>query len=157
MTVGVRGYAVDAAHLHDLARAAQLLEQPLGSELRVRGLVIGGDVGAFGRNRLVDGDDDDTLRYRRFDHRVQALTVGRVEDDRVNTLRDQPLQVGDLFGRAAVAVDNNDAVDKPARRRLGLDRTDHLLAPAVADERVAHAHDVAALLLHAVIGRHAAV
>ena len=114
-------------------------KQPFRAQLRVRGLVSGGDIGALGRNRLVDRDDHDPLGDSRLDDRVQPLTVGRVEDDGIHPLGDKPLQVGDLFGRAAVAVDDDHFVDKPAGGRLGLDGADHLLAPAVADQGIAHA------------------
>ena len=114
MAVGVGGHAVDAAHFDDLAGAANLLEEPLGAELGVGGLVVGHHIGALGRDRLIDGHDHDALGDGRFDDGVQALTVGRVEDDGIHALGDEALQVGDLLGRAAVAVDDDDLVDQSA-------------------------------------------
>ena len=141
VAVVVGGNALDAAHVQHAALTAEVVGEPLGTEAPVLDLVVGGDVGALGGDRLVDGDDDDALGDRLLDDRVELLAVGRVDDDRVDALRDEVLEVLDLLGRAAVAGDGDDFADLAAGERLGLDRADHLLPPAVAGEGVAHADD----------------
>ena len=141
----VGGDAFDAADVQHAALATELVGEPLGAETAVLDLVVGGDEGAFGSDRLVDGDDDDALGDGLFDDRVELLAVGRVDDDRVDALGDEVLQVLDLLRRTAVARDGDDLADLTTGERLGLDRADHLLPPAVAGERVADAdHEVAA-------------
>ena len=87
----------------------------------------------------------------RFDHSVQAFTVRRVEDNGIHTLGDQALKICDLLGRAAIAIDDDDSIDKPAHRSLGLDGADHLFAPSVANEGIAHADNKSAFLHHSIV------
>jgi len=54
VAVGVGRHAGDPAHLHDVALAADLLEQPLGAEAAVRDLVVRRDVRLRVRDGLVD-------------------------------------------------------------------------------------------------------
>ena len=76
VAVVVGGDAFDAAHVQHAALAAELVGEPLGADPAVLDLVVGGDVGAFGGHRLIDGDDDDALGDRLLDDRVELLAVG---------------------------------------------------------------------------------
>jgi hypothetical protein len=51
-----------------------------------------------------------------------------------------------LLGRATVAVDDNDFINQATGTRFGLDGADHLLAPAIANQRVADSNRKAACL-----------
>jgi len=104
-------------------------------------LVVGYDIGALRGDSLIDGHHHDFLGDGRLDDGVQADTIRRVEDDGIHALRDKPFEIGDLFGGATIAVDDDHFTDKAACFGFSFDGTDHLLAPAVADERVAHADD----------------
>ena len=64
VAVVVGGDAADAAHLDDVALAAERLGQPLGAELAVGDLVVGGHVGLGRVDRLVDGHDHDARARR---------------------------------------------------------------------------------------------
>src|SRR4029450_3297343 len=141
VTVGVGRHAVDPAHVQDVALAAELVGQPLRPQAAVGDLVVGGHIGRRLRDRLVDGDDHDLLLGGLLDHRVELLPVRRVHDDGVGALGDEVLEVLDLLGRAAVLGDGDDLADLAAGQGLGLDRADHLLAPAVAGQGVAHPDD----------------
>ena len=155
VAVVVGGHAADAAHLDDVALAAELLGQPLGAEPAVGDLVVGDDVGLGRGDRLVDGHDDDVAGGGLLDDRVEGLTVGRVDDDRVRTRRDQVADAGDLRAGVAVDVVDEHLVDLPRGEGLSLHRADHLLAPAVAHEGVADA-DLVRLLLRLTAGAGAA-
>jgi hypothetical protein len=113
--------------------------------LSVGGLVVGDDVGAFSANGLIDSDDDNALLNGRLDDGVQAFAVGGVEDDGIDTLGNETFQVSDLFGGATIAVDDDHLVHQAASGGFGLDGADHLLAPAIADEGVANADNIAAI------------
>src|SRR4029453_19265803 len=141
VAVGVGGHAVDPAHVQDVALAAELAHHPLGARAAVGDLVIGGHIGRRLGHGLVDGHDHDLLLGRLLDHRVELLPVRGVDDDGVDPLGDQVLEVLDLLGRAAVLGDGDDLADLATGQGLGLDRADHLLAPAVAGQGVAHPDD----------------
>ena len=76
------------------------------------------------------------------DRRVQRVRIVRVDDDRVDVGSDQVADVGQLTGRVRVVVDDGDLVDRAGRDRLGLDRADRRLAPAVADAAAVGEADV---------------
>ena len=142
MTIGVSGNAVDAAHLDDRALAAQFVEQPFGAELGVFDLIVGQNISLRRGNRLIDRDHHDALVRRLLDDGVQRFAIGRIDDDDVRASRDEIADVGDLLRRTAIAVGDNDLRDLARRFRLGLDRADHLFAPAVADQRIGDADDI---------------
>ena len=137
----IAGRSIDAPHLIDVALAFQLIEQPLGANLGVGHLIASHDIGFRGRDGLVRRDDDDPLVGRRFDDSVQGLLIGRVDDDRVDAGRNQRAQIRDLLGRARFAIGKNDFRNQAGRKRLGFDRANELLAPAVSDMRVGDPND----------------
>ena len=69
--------------------------------------------------------------------------IGRVDDDGVDAGVDQVADVLELAGGVGVAVGDVERVDLARGERLGLDRADHLLAPAVALHGVGDADLVA--------------
>ena len=81
--------AGEAAGVPDRASAAHLVEQPLGAELGVLDLVVvqvpGVRVGDIG----VDRDRHDARVVRFGECRVERVRIVRVEDERVDVLRDQ--------------------------------------------------------------------
>ena len=136
VAIRVGGHPVDAAHLDDIALAAELLEQRLGAKLAVGLLIIGHDIGGWSVDRLVDRHNDNSAIGRLLDDGIKRLAIGRVDDDDIRAGRDQIADVGDLLRRSAVAVGENDFGNLARREGLGLDRADHLLTPAVANEGV---------------------
>ena len=156
VAVVVGGHAADAAHLDDVALAAEVVDEPLGAEPAVLDLVVGDHVRLGRGDGLVDGHDDDVAGGGLLDDRVQRLTIGRVDDDRVGTRRDQVADAGDLRAGVAVDVVDEHFVDLPRGEGLGLHRADHLLAPAVTHEGVADADLVRLLLLRRTAGAGAA-
>ena len=54
----------------------------------------------------------------------------------------------------AIAVGENDFGDLARRERFGLDRADHLLTPAIADEGIGNADDVFLVIGPGVTRRH---
>ncbi len=77
---------VDATHVGDVARTAELLEEPPRAEFAVRGLVIRHQVRGLGRDRVVHNDDHDALSFRFLDDRVERLGIAGVQDDGVHAL-----------------------------------------------------------------------
>ena len=68
--------------------------------------------------------------------RVQRVRIVRVEDERIDVLRDQGPEVGQLAGSVSVAVDDverRDDLGRSKRGHLGLRGADLLLAEAVTD------------------------
>src|SRR6516225_11183631 len=108
VAVGVGRHAVNAAHLHDIALAAELREQSLSPQATVGGLVIGYNIGRWGVNRLIDGDNYDVPIGRLLDHRIKRFAVGRVDNDDIDARRDEIAQIGDLLRWSTVAVGQND-------------------------------------------------
>ena len=113
------GGAGDAAHVDDVALAAELLEQPLGAEVGVLLLVVGEVVGGRARSR--------PGRRRRRRCRpswppssagLSAGRVGRVEDDRVDAGGDQVADVLELAGGVGVAVGDVELGDLAGGERL---------------------------------------
>ena len=89
MAVVVGRMAGEAAHVVDLALAAELLEQPLGADLAVADLVVREVVRLRVGHVGVDRDGLDAGRLRLVEGRVERVRAARVEDDRVDVLRDQ--------------------------------------------------------------------
>src|SRR5215471_20365029 len=133
VAVGVGGHAVDATQLRDIALAAELLEQSLGSQATVGGLVIGYNIGRGGVNCLVHSDNYDVPVGGLLDHRIKRFAIGRINNDDVDAGRDEIAQIGDLLRWSTVAVGQNDLGYLTRCQGLGLDRADHFLAPTVAD------------------------
>ena len=127
------GVAGDAAGVPDGARAAELIEQPLGAELRVLDLVVVEVPGVRIGDVAVDRDGLDAGRRSLGQCRVEGLRVVRVEDDGVDALGDQGPDVGQLAGGIRVAMDHGEVGDLAGRLGLRLGGADLLLAEAVAD------------------------
>ena len=134
--------AGDAAHVDDGARACPSARTGPWRQGRRIDLVVGQVVGALGGDERVDRDDRDPGRDGLVDRRVERVRIVRVDDDRVDVGRDQVADVGQLTGRVRVVVDDGDLVDLAGRDRLGLDRADRGLAPAVADAAAVGEADV---------------
>ena len=117
VAVGVGRVTGEAARVPDGALAAELIEQPLGAELRVLDLVVvqvpGVRVGDVG----VDRDGLDALPpAASASAGLRAVGIVRVEDDGVDALGDQVTDVGQLAGRIGVAVDHGEVGDLAGRR-----------------------------------------
>ena len=127
--------AGEAAGVPDGALAAELLEQPRGAEIRVLDLVVVQVPRVRVRDVRVDRDRHDALGVGLGEGRVQRVGIVRVEDDRVDVLRDQRAQVGQLSSSVRVAVNDGDPCDLVLAQgsTLGLRGADLLLAEAVAD------------------------
>ena len=134
VAVGVGRVAGDAAHVVDVALAAQLLEQPLGAEVRVLDLVVVEVVGVRVGDVGVDRDGHDAGGLRLLERRVEGVGVVRVEDDRVDALRDQVTDVagaGPRRPRCGGSTVSVATLPDASASRLG--GADLLLAEAVAD------------------------
>ena len=142
VAIAVGRCAGGAAHVDDVALAADLLEQPLRAEIGVFFLVVRDDVGRRLGDRLVDRDDDDAGVRRFLERRIDARRVGRVDDDGVDAGGDQIADVLELAGGVGVAVRDVQRLHLAGGERLRLHRADHLLAPAVALHRVGDADRV---------------
>ena len=116
VAIAVGRGAGGAAHIDDVALAADLLEQPLGAEIGVFFLVVRDDVGRRLGDGLVDGDDDDAGVGRFLERRIDARRIGRVDDDGVDAGADQVADVLELAGGVGVAVGDVQRL-RPCRRR----------------------------------------
>ena len=165
--LGFDGVAVGALDLEDLGGAAGGLVHRVGGALALQGeirtdegqVVLAGRAGGL----PVDGDDRDVLRRGLGEGGLQPGGVQRRDDDRLRTLRDHALDVGDLLGLAVVGVGVEQASDLGGRRGrldgpcllgaervllvLGLGEADHHAGQAgVAGARIGAA--LAGLRLH---------
>ena len=143
VAVGIGRGAGGAAHVDDVALAAEGLEEPLGAEVGVFLLVVRDDEGGGVGHRLVDGDDGDALLGGLGERGRDAGGVGGVDDDGVDAGGDQVAEILELAGGVGVAVGDVEARDLAGGQRLRLHRADHLLAPAVALHGVGDADGVA--------------
>jgi hypothetical protein len=139
VAIGIGRHARDASHLHHVAAAPELLEQPLGADAAVRDLIVRRVVRARRIDELVDEDDLDSPRPRLLRDRLQGIRVRRVDDQRVDACRDQRADVGDLTCGVGLAVEDPEPRHPSALQGLRPDGADHPLSPAVADERVGDA------------------
>ncbi len=128
----------------DVALAAHLLGEPLAAELAVLLLVVGDDVDVGRVDGLVDGDD---LRCRAAWPR-RSPSSSAVASAGLMMIAFAPdeirLRIAAICSRRVAVLVVRRAPWRPAPLASGLrlDRADHLLAPAVADERVADADHV---------------
>ena len=106
VAVGVGGVPGEAAHVVDVALAAQLLEQPLGAEVGVVDLVVVEVVGVRVVRERVDRDGLDAGRLGLVERRDQRVGIVRVEHDRVDVRRDEGAQLLELLLGRAVLVDD---------------------------------------------------
>ena len=93
-------------------------------------------MGGWRVDRLVDCHNDNSAIGRLLDDGIERLAIGRIDDDDIRAGRDQIANVGDLLRGSAIAVGENDFGNLAGRKGLGLDRADHLLTPAIANEGV---------------------
>ena len=133
VAVGVGRVAGDAAHVVDVARAAELVEQPLGAELGVLDLVVvevvGVGVGDVGVDR--DGLDAGCLASSRAGLRPSGLFG-------LKTIASTPAAIRSRMSWSWPAASVlrwmvGELGDLARRKRLGLGGADLLLAEAVAD------------------------
>src|SRR4051794_15786603 len=128
----------DAGDDHDVALAAELVDQPLPGLPPGLVLVDGRVVGAgLGDDRVV-GEDQRALGAGGLDHLVERRGRDRVDDDGLGTGLDHRVDLLDLALRVrARDLDLQvDLVGHVLRRRHGLDHVGRLGLPVVAD--VAH-------------------
>src|SRR5579859_7642855 len=135
----VRRVAREAFDLDNVARAVELLGQPIRGGLGPQILVNTYVVNALGGQRLVDRDDDDALGDGVFQGGIQAIDVTRVHQDGVDLLVDQVLQLLYLARHVGVGA-LDDQVVGDARCHIFsvdvLELLDHLRAIFAADEGV---------------------
>src|SRR5450759_5141219 len=132
VAVVVGRVAGETARVPDRAGATHLVEQPLGAELGVLHLVVGQVPGVRVGDVRIDGDGHDSGGLRLIEGGIERRGVVRIEDDRVDTLRDQAPDVGQLTGGVGVAMDHGEVGDLTRCLGLRLGGADLLLAEAVA-------------------------